>query len=267
MPPRCAGSIPVPARARRRGGPCIPAHPRGTEIAPCIDPHQPQRNPVMFRRKAEAARSGEIQHLRVAHDLTDNEGEIAASHPFLQREQGILGLLGQHMDHPALQIGRHSRAIRVTAALCRSAFLHPQYRALIVGRSGSGRPVSITGSHAHGIQRQRQRHAGTRRLVPAGEYLAMEGTGRTRAPLPGGPIRICVMIRRQGRQMREITRKAGAQPGKRMMVRWGFGSIFHKGIDSFVPIMFPPCLIGNLPFHSFAVWRSNPPEMTQQACS
>lgn len=79
----------------------------------------------MFRRKAEAARGGEIQHLRIADNLADNEGKVAASHPFLQCEQGILGLFGQDMDHPALQIGWHARAIGIAAALCRSAFLHP----------------------------------------------------------------------------------------------------------------------------------------------
>lgn len=206
----------------------------------------------MFRRKAEPARSGEVQHLRIADNLADNEGEITASHPFLQREQGILGLFGQNMDHPALQIGRHSRAIGIAAAPCRSTFLHPQYRALIVGRSGSGRPALVPGSRAHGIQCQRQRHSRPCSLVPAGKDLAMQGAGRSGAPLPDDPVRIRPLIGRQGRQMREIARQAGAQPGKRVMVRCGFGRIFHKGIDSFVPIMFPSFRIGNLPFHSFA---------------
>lgn len=90
-----------------------------------IQPDEPQRDPMPFRRQAETAGGGETQRLGVADNFAEHTSEIAAPHPFFQREQHIFRLFGDHMDDPVPQVGGQSRAIGPSGQFDRSAVLHP----------------------------------------------------------------------------------------------------------------------------------------------
>lgn len=53
-----------------------------------------------FRSQTETARSGKRQGLRIAGDLSNNEGKVAAAQPFLQGKKRILGTIRRDMDQP-----------------------------------------------------------------------------------------------------------------------------------------------------------------------
>jgi len=158
----------IPARARRRRGADLPAHPRRGQLARRIEPHQPERHAMFFRRKAKTARRGESQRLGIAHDLADDEGKIAAAHPFLDREQRILSRARRDMDQPVTQAPRQAVAANPPGAPQRLAVLHPQPGAL-VGRIGE-RIGRLT---AQPVERESQRQRRSRRVMAGSEDLAM----------------------------------------------------------------------------------------------
>ena len=91
-----------------------------------IQAHQPQPDPVPLGRQAESARGGERQGPRVARDLADHAGKVAAAHAFLEREERVFRRGGGDMDHPMPPRGRKARKARAPAAPDRLPVLHPQ---------------------------------------------------------------------------------------------------------------------------------------------
>ncbi len=63
-----------------------------------LQPHKPQRDTVLFCRKAEAARCSEIERARVPRNLPDHAGKIAAFEPLFEREESVFRGLGFDMD-------------------------------------------------------------------------------------------------------------------------------------------------------------------------
>ncbi len=167
-----AGSSSIPARGCGGCRRNLPAHSRRGQFGRGIEPHQPQRHAVSFRRQAEAARGGKIERTRVARDLANHAGKVAASKPFLEREQGILGRSRFHMDQPVAQIGRQAMAAGTPAALHRAPVLDPQNLPPVI-RLGQG--IFPLCGYPQGIARQRQCHPGSTGIIGAGEYLAMQG--------------------------------------------------------------------------------------------
>lgn len=93
---------------------------------------------MAFRRETEAARGGKGQRLRVACNLTNDAGEIAALEPFLQREQRVLGRVGCDMDHAVSEIGRQAAQERPSTQSDGLAILHPQHVACVFALSLPG---------------------------------------------------------------------------------------------------------------------------------
>ncbi len=61
---------------------------------------------MLFRCQAEPTRCGEVETARIARQLSHDEGEITALEPLLQREKGILRVLGRDMDNAVTQMRR-----------------------------------------------------------------------------------------------------------------------------------------------------------------
>src|SRR5690606_27001984 len=74
-------SLGIPARRRRRCGANLPAHPRCGEVARGVWPDEKQGYSMPFSRERETTRGGKIERSRVAHDLPDHAGEVAAAQP------------------------------------------------------------------------------------------------------------------------------------------------------------------------------------------
>ncbi len=103
---------------------------------------------MLFGREAQSARGDEVERARIAHDLSDHTGEIAAAQPFLQSEQRVLGRLGLDMNQPLAQILGKPMKIRSPAEPDRARVLHPQNMTTILRLSGriltpSGDPQSV----------------------------------------------------------------------------------------------------------------------------
>lgn len=77
-------------------------------------------------RKAEAARGGEAERARIARDLADHPGKVAATHAFFKREERVLGRGGGDMDQAVAPRGRKACKARPPAAPDRLPVLHPQ---------------------------------------------------------------------------------------------------------------------------------------------
>ncbi len=88
---------------------------------------------MLFRGKAETARGGKIEAARIASNLSDHAGQIAAPQPLLQGKQGIFGRFRFDMDQPFAQIGGQAVNIWAAAALDRASILHPQHVSPIIG--------------------------------------------------------------------------------------------------------------------------------------
>ncbi len=133
-----------------------------------------------FRSKAETARSGKGKRSWIARNLADNENQIAAAQPFLDREQGIFRALRRDMDQPATQALRQAGTIRPPCAPQGIAVLHPEPGPFI-RRIGE----RIGSKRAHPVHRQgkRQRRAGA--FMRGGKNLAMRNfaAGNARPPL------------------------------------------------------------------------------------
>ena len=82
-----------------------------------------------LRSKAQAARGGEGQRARVARNLADHTGKIAAFEALLQREQGIFGCGSRDMNQPVTQVRRQALKAGPSALPDRRAVLHPQHMA------------------------------------------------------------------------------------------------------------------------------------------
>jgi len=137
-----------------------------------------------FRSQAEAARGGKGQGLRIARNLSDNKGEIAAAQPFLQGEKRIFRASSRDMDQSVTQLPGQPRAIRAARALQRLAVLYPQPGTLI-GRIGQG----IGSIATHPVQRQGQSQRRSRAVMGGSEYLAMQRGIACQARTPFGGLR------------------------------------------------------------------------------
>ena len=175
MPGRRAGGLGVPAWLGRRCGGDIPAHPGRRQIAPGVEPDEIQRHAMALRRQSEAARGGKIERARIAQHLSDNESDVAAPHPFLQREQRIFGRVGKDMDHPAAHVFGQAGAIGSAHEPRRLTHLHPQDRAAILRLAPFG-PRRV----APVVERESERGGGPAAIPRWSENLAMAGG---RAPL------------------------------------------------------------------------------------
>ena len=122
--------------------------------------------------------------LRIAGDLADHAGELAAAQPFLEREQRILGLGGGDMDQPAAQLGRQPGPIGPPGEPQRGARPAPTARLRSVLPSGQAR-----------VERQRQRRrraaglAAARRRSRCGSAHASPGRQRARGARGGSAPR------------------------------------------------------------------------------
>lgn len=137
-----------------------------------------------FRRQTEAARSGEAERARIARNLADHTGEIAALHPLLQCEQGVFRRGGRDMDQTVAQIARQALKTGPPAKLDCLAVLYPQHLAAILDL---GRLVPARGRQR--IARQRQRQCHPARFGPGGKDLGVQ-----RLPGKAGPpprLRAC----------------------------------------------------------------------------
>lgn len=59
-----------------------------------------------LHREAQSARGGEIERARIARDLSDDKGQIAATQPLFKREQGVFGFVCSNVDQAVLQFLR-----------------------------------------------------------------------------------------------------------------------------------------------------------------
>ena len=150
--PGCpSGSLGIPARRQTGRGARLPPLAGGRQVAPGIEPDQPQGNAVPLRRQAEPARGGEIERAGIARHLPHDEGQIAATQPFFQRKQRVLRAFGRDMDQAVAQLRRQAGAIGPPGQPQGLGILHPQPGAL-VGRVGH----RIGRLGGHGIKRQGQ---------------------------------------------------------------------------------------------------------------
>lgn len=78
-----------------------------------------------LRCKAEPARGNEGERPGIARQLADDESKLAATRPFFQREQRILGRLCRDMDQAVTQGQRQAGTIRPTSQAQRGSVLHP----------------------------------------------------------------------------------------------------------------------------------------------
>lgn len=78
-----------------------------------------------LRGKREPARGGEIENPRIARDLADHCGHIAAAQPFLEREESVFGFIGGDVDQATAKSRRQARPVRATARPERGLVLHP----------------------------------------------------------------------------------------------------------------------------------------------
>lgn len=88
---------------------------------------------MLFGGEAEPALRGEAERLGIARDLPQYEGEVAAAQPLFEREQCILGRLGDNVDQAVAQRGRQPGTIGPPAAFERSGILHPQPGPILPG--------------------------------------------------------------------------------------------------------------------------------------
>lgn len=63
---------------------------------------------MLLRGQAESARGGEIEAARIARDLPDDAGEIAAAQAFLKREQRVFGRTRGDVNQPLAQVARQA---------------------------------------------------------------------------------------------------------------------------------------------------------------
>ncbi len=151
-------------------------------------PDQPQRHAMPLHRQTEPPRGGEIERAGIAGDLSDHESQIAATQPFFQREQRVLGRLCGNVDQPVAQRCRQARLIRPPAQPDRPSILDPQPAAIALRAA----PIERQG------QRQRRPAAFARRS----KYLAMQGPlAQSRPPA------------RQGCTCRLMARDTGPREG------------------------------------------------------
>ena len=80
-----------------------------------------------FRSKAEAARGGEAERARIARNLSNHAGEVAALEPLFQREQRVFGRGGSNMDQAVAQVWRQASQTGPPAETDGGAILHPQH--------------------------------------------------------------------------------------------------------------------------------------------
>lgn len=78
-----------------------------------------------LRRQGKSARNGEVEDTRIAGYLSDDEGQIAATHPFLECEERILGSFRERMHDAAAQNGRKAMPVRSASETYRRPILHP----------------------------------------------------------------------------------------------------------------------------------------------
>lgn len=76
-------------------------------------------------RQHKAARGGKVELARVARDLTDDKGKIAATDSFLQREERFRRVFHRDVHHPVPQIAWQARMIGPPAQSHRSPILYP----------------------------------------------------------------------------------------------------------------------------------------------
>lgn len=132
-----------------------------------------------FGRQHEPARGGEVQFLRIARDLSDHEGKVAAADPFLQREEQVGGTVGADMDQPVPQVARQAGQIGPAPCLARGLVLHPEERAFV---AAFGRNVARRADPRRAFgQRDRKRRA--RGFARRGEDVTRPAKGRSRAPV------------------------------------------------------------------------------------
>ncbi len=147
-----------------------------------VEPYQPQGHPMPLRRQRQPARGGKIECARIARHLPDHAGEIAAPHPFLQREQRILRAVGADVNDAVAQGFGQAGTVGPPGQPHRRAILHPQYRASILRLLACRR-----GLRGQIVQRQRQREARSARIRAVRENLAMARPGQRLPRLP--PVR------------------------------------------------------------------------------
>ena len=171
LPARRAGRIGVPARARRGVARHLPPHAGGRQVAFGIEADEEQRHAVPFARQAQPARGGEVERARIARQLPDHRGKVAAAHRLFQREQHVLRILRLDMDQPVAQPFRQAGAIGAPGQPDGAAFLHPQHRAPIL-RLGQ-RPRFGPGA-AQLVERERQCGRPARAIARGSENLAVQ---------------------------------------------------------------------------------------------
>lgn len=134
--------------------------------------------------QAQAARSGEIKRARIADNLPDHAGQVAAFEPLLQREQRVLRGLGLDMDQPVAQFLWQTVAVWSPAALDCAGILNPQDLTPIIDL---GQRVLHIARHPRlcfqGIARQSQRQPRPARITGIRKNLAVQWLlGQARPP-------------------------------------------------------------------------------------
>ncbi len=135
---------------------------------------------MLLRCKAETARGSEIERARVAGNLSDHAGKVAAFQPLLEREQRILGSRRLDMDEPVAQVGREAVVVGSSAKLHCAFVLHPQNLAAILCL---GEWVILLRCHGESIAGKGERQAGATGVLGTGEDFAVQrAVGEARPP-------------------------------------------------------------------------------------
>ena len=114
---------------------------------------------MFLGRETQAARGGKIESARIARNLANDEGDVAASQPFLDRKQRILAAAGFDMDQTAAHSFWKSVEERPPASPDRLAILHPQHHSPVITAGECRRAIL-----AHPVTSQRQGQTGPARL-------------------------------------------------------------------------------------------------------
>lgn len=189
-----------------------PAHSGSPQIVPRIEPYQPQRHTVLFRRQPQPARGGEIERAWVSRDLSDHERKVTATQALLQRKQSVLRRAGRNMDQAMTHLRRETRQIGPARQAQRRLVLHPQEQAL-VGRICR----RIRRCHPQGITRKGKGQPGACSIATAREHFCMTATcSNARTPM-GRTLTRADTSYKAGGQSDQIGRSTGFSHTNRVL--------------------------------------------------
>ena len=166
-----------------------PAQSGRRQVRKPLAPDQIERHADPLGGQHQPPRRGKIERLGIARYLPDDEGQGAASYPFLHRPERIGAVAGFDMEQARAQGCRQAVDIGTARAAHAFGILHPQ-----PWRTGPARPPQ---------RRERERHSVPRRIIMRAEQFPQ----RSRQVAIGRPV--IAIAGDRGRQLR------GAQQSQR----------------------------------------------------